>query len=304
MLSIIIVSWNTCEFLDRCLVSIETEVQRNELEVEVIVVDNNSHDGTQKMIRETHPQVRLIESEQNLGFSAGNNIGLAEAHGKWLMLLNPDTEVVGDALSELIRFLQAHPAVGLVGPALFYEDGTQQVSRHRFPSLFSLFIASTPLYSLFSSFLKGYYMTNEPLTQSMPVDWLSGAALVLRRDVYKNVGGLDDTFFMYFEETDWQRRIKAAGWPIWYFPDATIRHYEDASSSQVVALRHIRFNRSRIQYAKKWHGRGIATLLRGWLLLLFAIEWLKEGSKWLVGHKRALREQRMKEYRQVLVSGL
>jgi len=304
MLSIIIVSWNTCELLHRCLASIEAEAQRGQLEVEVIVVDNNSHDGTPEMIRREHPQVRLIESGQNLGFSAGNNVGLAEARGKWLMLLNPDTELIGDALSTLVRFLQDHPAVGLVGPALFYADGTQQATRHRFPSLLSLFVASTPLYPWLSPLLGKYYMTDQPVDQPQAVDWLSGAALLLRREVYENVRGLDEAFFMYFEETDWQRRIKAAGWPIWFLPDATIRHYEDASSGQVVALRHIRFNRSRIRYTKKWHGARLATLLRAWLLLLFAIEWLKEACKWLVGHKRPLRQQRMKEYGQVLASGL
>ena len=302
MLSIIIVSWNTRELLHRCLASIEA--QRGELEVEVIVVDNNSHDGTPDMIRQEHPQVRLIEPGENLGFSAGNNVGLAEARGRWLMLLNPDTEIIGDALSILVGFLQNHPAVGLVGPALFYADGSQQSTRHRFPSLLSLFVASTPLYPLLSPLLRQYYMSDQSVKEVQAVDWLSGAALVVRREVYQNVGGLDEGFFMYFEETDWQRRIKAAGWPIWFLPDAVIRHYEDASSGQVVALRHIRFNRSRIRYTKRWHGARLATWLRAWLLLLFAIEWLKEASKWLVGHKRPLRQQRMKEYQQVLASGL
>ena len=302
MLSIIIVSWNTCDLLRRCLTSIEA--QRGNLEVEVIVVDNQSHDGTPEMIRAEFPQVILIEAKANLGFSVGNNVGLAQARGEWLMLLNPDTEVVGDALPTLVRFLQEHPAVGLVGPDIFYADGSRQPTRHRFPSPFTLFVTSTPLYPFLACYLHHYYMTDKPVDEPQAVDWLSGAALLLRREVYERVGGLDERFFMYFEETDWQRRIKAAGWSICFVPSATIHHDEDASSSQVVALRHIRFNRSRIRYASKWHGIQWASCLRVWLLLLFAIEWLKEASKWLLGHKRALRAERMKQYKQVLASGL
>lgn len=312
MLSIIIVSWNTQDLLRRCLASIKEGA--GELLIEVIVVDNGSHDGTPEMIRAEFSEVILIEPEENLGFSAGNNVGLARSQGKWLMLLNPDTEIIGDALPQLVAFLQAHPTVGVVGADLFYADGLHQATRHRFPSAFTLFVASTPLHNLFKPLLRRYYMEDSPLgamegggdgamgREGELVDWLSGAALLLRREVYDVVGGLDERFFMYFEETDWQRRIKAAGWSIYFVPHATIRHYEDASSSQVVAMRHIRFNRSKVRYAAKWHGKALAALLRRWLLLLFAIEWLKEAGKWLLGHKRPLRAQRVKEYKEVLQS--
>jgi GT2 family glycosyltransferase len=323
MLSIIIVSWNTQELLRRCLASIKEGA--GSFTIEVIVVDNGSHDGTPEMIRAEFSEVILIEPGENVGFSAGNNIGLARAEGEWLMLLNPDTEIIGDALPQLVAFLQAHPTVGVVGAELLYADGSRQATRHRFPSAFSLFVASTPLHNLFKPLLRRYYMEDIPLrslvegatggatagatarvapTSPHPVDWLSGAALLLRREVYDVVSGLDERFFMYFEETDWQRRIKAAGWSIYFVPHATIRHYEDASSGQVVAMRHIRFNRSKVRYAAKWHGRPLAALLRQWLLLLFAIEWLKEAAKWLLGHKRPLRAQRVREYRQVLQSRL
>ncbi|MGB0385942.1 MAG: glycosyltransferase family 2 protein, partial [Ardenticatenaceae bacterium] len=161
MLSIIIVSWNTCDLLRRCLASIEAG--RGELVVEVIVVDNGSHDGTPEMVRAEFPGVIVVEPGANLGFSAGNNVGLARASGKWLMLLNPDTEVMGEALPVLVRFLEAHPSVGVVGPDLFYADGSRQATRHRFPSPFTLFVASTPLAPFFSPILRRYYMADKPV---------------------------------------------------------------------------------------------------------------------------------------------
>lgn len=298
MLSIVIVSWNTRDLLRRCLTSIEAG--RGDLDVETIVVDNGSHDGTPAMLRDEFPQVELIEPGRNLGFSGGNNLGLAHARGEWLLLLNPDTEIEGDALPTLLHFLEAHPHIGVAGPQLRYSDGSRQPTRHRFPTVFTLFLASTPLHRLAHPFLRGYYMEGAPPNVPQPVDWLSGAALLLRREVYEAVGGLDETFFMYFEETDWQRRIKAAGWAIWYLPAATIRHHEDASSGQVVALRHIRFNQNKLRYTAHWHGARWATLLRLWLLLLFSLELLQEGAKWLLGHKRPLRAQRLREYRLLL----
>jgi hypothetical protein len=294
MLSIVIVSWNTRDLLRRCLASIRAN--HGDLEVEVVVVDNGSHDGTPAMIRGEFPDVVLVEPGENLGFSRGNNVGLARARGQWLMLLNPDTEIVGDALPTLVSFLEDQPHVGVVGPQIFYGDGSRQPTRHRFPTVLTLFLASTPLHQLARPVLRSYYMENRPHDQPQPVDWLSGAALLLRREVYEAVGGLDEQFFMYFEETDWQRRVKAAGWAIWYLPAATIRHYEDASSGQVVGLRHVRFNTNKLRYTAKWHGAGWAALLRLWLLVLFGVEWLKEGAKWLMGHKRPLRAQRLREY--------
>jgi N-acetylglucosaminyl-diphospho-decaprenol L-rhamnosyltransferase len=304
MLSVIIVSWNTRELLRRCLESIEASCEAHPMPLEIIVVDNGSRDGTPTMIRDEFPWVRLLEPGENLGFSRGSNLGMSEAQGDHFLLLNPDTEVVGDALPTLLGFLQDYPTVGVVGPHLQYGDGTPQSTRRRFPSLFTLFFESTLFQPWLRPLLRGYYVEDKIAGRPQPVDWLMGAALLLRRDLYETVGGLDEQFFMYFEETDWQRRIKAAGWSIWYLPTATLVHHEDASSGQVVAQRHIRFNRSRISYTAKWHGAMWALLLRAWLHLLFIAEGAREGLKWLIGHKRSLRVQRLQEYRQVLQSGL
>jgi N-acetylglucosaminyl-diphospho-decaprenol L-rhamnosyltransferase len=302
MLSIIIVSWNTRDLLARCLDSLQAA--SGGLDVEIIVVDNASQDGTPDIVRQRFPEVLLLEPGQNLGFAAGNNLGLSRARGQWLMLLNPDTEVGEGVLQSLITFLQKHPMIGVVGPPLWYATGERQSSRRRFPTLFTLFLESTPLEHWVRPLLRRYYMDDRPLHSAHPVDWLVGAAILMRRAVYESVGGLDERFFMYFEETDWQRRIKGAGWPIWYVPDGRIIHHESAAAGKIVALRYIRFNASKIAYAARWHGIVWARLLRLWLFFLFVVEWLKEGVKWLLGHKRPLRARRLREYAAVLRSGL
>jgi GT2 family glycosyltransferase len=138
----------------------------------------------------------------------------------------------------------------------------------------------------------------------MPVDWIVGAALFMRREVWQAVGPIDEDFFMYFEETDWCRRCVQAGWEIHYVPQAQVIHYEGQSSQQVAAARTVRFQRSKIRYARKWLGPGWARLIRLFLLATFAWQLSEESLKWLIGHKRPLRRARMSAYWQVLRSGL
>jgi N-acetylglucosaminyl-diphospho-decaprenol L-rhamnosyltransferase len=298
MLSIIIVSWNTRDLLRHCLQSIAAH--QGELPLEIIVVDNASHDGTPAMLRADFPDVQLIETGANLGFSAGNNVGMAAARGDWFLLLNPDTEIVGDALQQIIATLTDNPFVGVVGPRVQYGDGTAQITRHRFPLLWTLGTASTPLAPLFAPLLNRFYYQRRLPSAPTFTDWLTGAALLLRREVYEQVGGFDERFFMYYEETDWQRRIKAAGWTILYDPLALIVHYEAQASGQVGGKRDEIFNRSRLRYTAKWHGEKAARLLQGWLLLLYGLEWAQEGAKWLVGHKRPLRRERVTHYQSLI----
>jgi GT2 family glycosyltransferase len=153
-------------------------------------------------------------------------------------------------------------------------------------------------------FLRRYYMADTSDTAVQPVDWVVGACLFVRREAYEQVGGLDEGFFMYSEELDWCRRIKDAGWEVVYLPTATIIHHEGKSSEQVVAARHIHFQSSKVRYFRKHHGKFQAGVLRWFLLATYVYQWLREGAKWLLGHKRPLRAERLSAYRQVLRSGL
>jgi GT2 family glycosyltransferase len=136
------------------------------------------------------------------------------------------------------------------------------------------------------------------------VDWVVGACLLVRREAYEQIGGLDEGFFMYSEELDWCRRCKSAGWQITYLPTATVIHHEGRSSEQVVPARHIHFQSSKVRYFRKHHGNLQAGALRWFLLLTYRYQMARERLKWLVGHKRPLREERIQAYRQVLSSGL
>ncbi len=314
-LSVIIVSWNVRDLLRQCLRSISSEqsavnsqqspVHRLRL-TEILVVDNASADGTVEMLHAEFPDVRVIPNSNNAGFTRGNNQALAVAQGRYLFLLNPDTELRLGALQALIDYADAHPRAGIIGPRLFYGDGAPQSSRRRLPTLATAFLESTKLQQWFprNRALTRYYMLDTPDDATQEVDWVNGAAMFVRREVYDQIGGLDEAFFMYSEELDWCYRAKRAGWQIVYLPTAQVTHYEGKSSEQVVASRDVYFHSSKIRFFRKYRGALVAEILRAFLLLTFAYQLAEEFAKWLVGHKRALRAARIKAYARVLASGL
>ncbi len=302
-LSVIIVNWNVKDLLRACLQSLLDACQSTpNLTTEIIVVDSASADDSPQMVRDEFPQVRLIASEQNLGYAGGNNTGVEAAQGRYLFLLNPDTVVKPDALAKLVDFMDAHPSAGAVGPQLLWPNGDIQSSRRRFPTLGSLFWESTLLGQWFphNRHIRRYHMADCPPDRPQQANWLVGAAILIRRETWLQAGPIDETFFMYFEETDWFRRSAEAGWEIHYLPAAQITHYEGKSSEQVVAARTIRFQRSKLRYTRKHFGSGWTAALRLFLRATFAFQWLEETVKWLIGHRRALRRERMSVYSQVL----
>ena len=329
-LSIIIVSWNVRDLLRACLVSLTKDERRTTKGAvessscvlapssEIIVIDNASADDSAAMVAAGFPAVRLIANLENAGFTRGNNQGLAVARGRYVFFLNPDTEVVGDALAAMVAYLDAHPEVGALGPQLRYGDGSLQSSRRRFPTFVTALFESTPLawHWPANPWARRYRMEDQgtgisdqgsgitPAQIGQDVDWVVGAALMVRREVLVQIEGFDEGYFMYSEELDLCRRIKEAGWQIVYLPTAQIIHHEGKSSGQVVAARHIRFQTSKVRYFRKFHGSFQAEALRVFILASFAVEWLLEAGKWLLGSQRPLRRERMGAYGQLLRSGL
>ena len=296
-LSIIIVSWNVCDLVAACLRSLPLE----DPGVEVIVVDSASQDGTPECVAAEFPSVRLIARADNVGYCRGNNLGFAEARGDFWFVLNPDTTVEPGALAALTEYLEAHPTTACVGPALTYGDGTPQSSRRRFPTLQSAVFDSTWLYQFAPrGVLERYYGEDWPVGEIVEVDWLVGAALMLRAAAVRQVGGFDEGYFMYSEELDLCRRLKAAGWGIVHLPAARVTHFEGRSSAQVRVATHLRFNRSKVRYFRKHHGALQAGILHTSMRANFAWQLLIEAGKWLLGHKRPLRAQRVHDYLQVL----
>jgi N-acetylglucosaminyl-diphospho-decaprenol L-rhamnosyltransferase len=304
-LSIAIVSWNVRELLSSCLQSVAECSARSGFSVETVVVDNASSDGSRSMVAECFPGVRLIANASNVGFSAANNQAICVATGRHVLLLNPDTEIVGDALYALVTYADRHPDIGVVGPQLLDPDGGVQSSRRRFPSRTTAFFESTWLRPWAPKrLLRRYYVLDKPNNVVQDVDWVDGAALMARRAAINEVGLLDEEFFMYSEELDWCRRFNEAGWRVVYLPEAQIVHHRGKSSDQAVAARHIHFQTSKVRYFQKYHGAPFAFALRCFLLLSYAFQIGLEAVKWLVGHRRPLRTQRIRSYVEVLGSGL
>jgi N-acetylglucosaminyl-diphospho-decaprenol L-rhamnosyltransferase len=301
-LSIVILNWNVRELLERCLASLRSD----HYVLEIIVVDNASRDDSVSMVREKYPQATLIANTENRGFTGGNNQGIEVAHGRYVLVLNPDTEVLGDALDRLVIYLDEHPAVGALGPQLLNPDRSVQSSRRRFPTLATAFFESTWLQGLAPKHvLTHYYMDDIPPDHIHEVDWLNGACTAFRRKVIDQVGVYDtQNFFMYSEELDLCRRVKEAGWKIVYLPEAQVIHYVGKSSDQAAAVRHIYFQTSKVHYFRKWHGSLAATELRVFLLGSYLGQIGLESVKGLLGSKRNLRKQRVKAYWQVVRTGL
>lgn len=303
MLAIIIVSWNVRDLLDRCIATVHASLAGSGIAYRIIVVDNASTDGTSAMLRARYPDVDTIDAGCNLGFAGGNNLALRrvlardDSDVQYVLLLNPDTEAVVDAIPALVRYLEKHPDVAVVGPRLRYPDGTVQSSRRRFPTPGVFFWESTPLEWRWTNnpWVRRYRCVDLPEDQEQTVDWLVGAALMVRRSAIDRAGLLDSGFIMYSEELEWQQRLSAHG-NIVYLPSAEIIHYEGKSSEQVPTWRLIRFHESRLRYARLRYGDRLVMLLRFFLIAVYGAELLIEGGKWLLGNRRDLRAQRVMTY--------
>lgn len=247
-LAVVIVNYNTRELLRDCLGSLFAHPTG--VALQVWVVDNASSDGSVEMIEQTFPSVRVIASATNGGYAYANNLALrairAEGSGiegqqdaglnlPYVLLLNSDTLVPAGALDGLVAYLEAHPAVGACGPRLLLADGTLDLAcRRSFPSPAAFIYHAVGLSKLFprSRRFGAYNLTYLDERVETEVDALVGACMLLRGDVVRQVGLLDETFFMYGEDLDWCYRIKAAGWQIMYVPHVIVHHYKRASSSQ------------------------------------------------------------------------
>lgn len=250
-LSVLICSWNTRDDLRLCLQSLERV--RDEASFEVLVIENNSEDDSASMVETEFPWVRLARQPKNLGFTGGNNAGLAIHRGRHVLFLNSDTLVHGGALSTLLRHVDSHPEVGVFGPKLLNPDGSLQYSCRRFPHPVAALFRNTPLGKLFPNnrFTRDYLMSDWDHSASREVDWVSGAALLIREEALAQVHGFDPDFYMYCEDIDLCWRVREAGFKVQYFPDAVITHAIGTSTSKAPNRMIARFHRSMLLFYKK-----------------------------------------------------
>jgi len=300
--SVIVVSWNVLPLLRQCLESLIDEPDVRE----VVVVDNASTDGTCEEIENRFPAVKLLCSRENLGYAGGINAGAKLAGGDYFLFLNPDTRLMPGAIATMLRVLEHDGTVAVVAPRLELPDGSIQPSRRRFPSLATLLVESTPMQRnwVFRRLMRRFYCLDRVASHAQEVDWAEGACLLVRAEALAETGGMDQGFFMYSEEVDLCRRLKQLAWRVVYEPSARVVHYHGRSSEQAPRATLVRFHRSKVLYALKHFGKLVSGLLRVRLLAMFAWGTVVEAMKWLAGHKRDLRRERVRSYLEVLASGL
>jgi N-acetylglucosaminyl-diphospho-decaprenol L-rhamnosyltransferase len=252
-LSIVVVAYNSEPLLHATLASLLRHTR--EINYELIVVDNSPPPGSAPLEQE-FPQIRLIHSGRNAGFAAANNIGLKLSRGRYIALLNPDTLLHDNALARLVAWLDAHPDVGAVGPQLLQVDGQPQPYSHG--------SAPTPGYLLrrLWSHLRGRYLHQWAGSQPQDVDWVAGTCMLVRRRAIEAVGGLDERFFLYFEDVDWGWRLRRAGWRVVFLPDIAITHVGGGSVG-TGARPH--YDRSLVRLYAKYYGAFAA--FGAWLAL-------------------------------------
>jgi len=266
LLSVVVVSWNSCELTNRCLATLEDALvhahARDELESEVIVVDNGSVDGTIEMLASDHPGVDVVALEANRGFASGANAGLRRACGRIVLLLNTDAWVDRAGIAACLAEFEREPNVGVVGPQLLHTDGRLQNSIHRLPSLASE-LAPTWLPEVL--WPARFPSKRWPPRSPIDVPAVKGAAFFVRREVIERVGPLCEDYFFFLEETDWCRRICLAGWRIRLVPAARVVHLSGASSKRRDPIRtRIEFHRSLYRFLQIHRGGRVATAVR-WL---------------------------------------
>lgn len=276
-LSIIIISYNTSLLTANTIDSIYASSVRRKFEI--IVVDNGSEDDSVELIRSKFGDVKLLQAQSNLGWAGGNNFGIRSCEGRYVLLLNSDTIVLPGAIEQCISFLDAHPEAGAVGGNLINKDFSHQASYCSFPNLLEEFLALTKLGIL----IRKSYPAHKPVKRIVEVDWIPGAFLMLRHQALMEVGGLDEAFFMYSDETDLQYRLHQAGWKVYYLPEVNTIHLGGQSSTSWRRRRLV--YRGRLLFAQKHYPGYYTFILRVWFILASSLKlpfWLLLSlfSKW------------------------
>lgn len=256
--SVVVVSHNSERYLERCLEGVAAQGH------EVVVVDNASTDGHLELVRRRFPDVRVVELENNLGFGGASNVGVGVSSGDYVLVLNPDAWPLGLAIERLCEAAEASPWAGLVGPRLLGLDGEQEQSVRGFPTLWRL---TTEYFFLRwlaprSRLVNAFYGAGADPGKRGEVDWLVGAAMLVRRQAFDDVGGFDPSFFMYNEEVDLAYRLRRRGWEVLYYPPAEFVHVGGGSTRLRAVEMYREQLRSHLRFLDKHHGRRSAERAR------------------------------------------
>lgn len=278
MLSIVIVNWNTRDHLRQCLESVKKFV---DVEHEVVVVDNASHDKSAQMVSSLFSWVKIIRNETNVGFATACNQGASATSGEVIAFVNPDVRFK-ESVQPLLEFLGEQPNVAVVAPKILFDSGEVQPSIRRFPTAWIMFLLLSKLSRLASRLTswKRYNYSNFNYSNLRSVEQVMGAALFIKREIFDEIGKFDSSFFVWFEEVDLCKRVKESGYLIFYVPDVAVFHTKGRSFTQQSSFeRQMNFSRSARWYASKHFGAFGYTLvwLTSWLAFVpTAVIWLFE----------------------------
>ena len=252
--SIIIISYDTRQFIGTCLGALARHA--GDVACEVIVLDNASRDGSAEMIEQEFPWVVLVKNPANLGYAKAVNQGIRLARGRYFLVLNPDVEVAEGSVASLLSFMERNPGVGLAGAKLLYPDGTLQMSCRTFYTLPIVLLRRTPLGKLFpkARVVREHLMLDWDHNCERMVDWVLGACMMVRREAYESVGGMDERFFLYLEDVDWCFRMGKHGWKVAYAPSAVMKHYHRRESARLLPDRKLLSHLlSTFRFYDKWN---------------------------------------------------
>lgn len=257
-LSIIIVNFNTKKLLANCLNSIFAYPYDEELEV--LVVDNASSDGSSEMISKTYPQIKLISNRENLGFSRANNQGIRESKGTYMLLLNSDTEILEGALKAMCEFMDDNPQAGAISCQLLLPDGTPQPFTYGQDPTLSYLIRR-----IIRMLSKQKYMHSWTGEGAVETEWVTGACMMVRREAVDSAGYLDENIFMYFEDNEWCHRMRKQGWKIYFLPQVRVVHLGGRSLAADDPGRKAEYYKSLIYFYQKHYSLPAQIFLRGLL---------------------------------------
>lgn len=292
LISIVIVSWNAKAFLDECLASIFVANQPGQLEV--IVVDNHSTDGAPEMVEAKYPQVRVVKNEENLGFSAANNIGIPMCRGDYVFLINSDVTVAPDCLEKLVTFMDERPSVGVAGPTMLSANGSVGRSCRGFPTVWRMICHAlcldriVPKSPLFSGYIMRYWGQNS----TREVDILGGWFLCARRSALDQVGLLDERFFFYAEDMDWCRRFRLKGWQVMFVAEAQAVHYGGGSSKVAPLKYYLQEQRADLQLWKKYNSPWKCAMYYGTCMIYQAVRFVTNGVMGFFSEEKTMRRAR------------
>jgi N-acetylglucosaminyl-diphospho-decaprenol L-rhamnosyltransferase len=301
---VVVVNYNTRDLLLACISSLIQAQQRGELDA-IVVVDCSSSDGSESAVRLSYPQLPIL-SVPNRGFGAGANAGIAATSSRYVLILNADTTVPSGTVAELAHYLDEHGWVAVVGPRMRYPDGQIQPTRRRFPRRLTPLFESTIIQEWWpkNPWTRHYYVNDVSGDIPQEIDWVVGAAMLVRREAIAQVGEFDETFRMYSEEVEWCWRFRLHGWRVAFLPDVEVMHHEGASTQQDIPSRQRDFDASRVLLIERMYGSRQAAFTRWALLTGYLLHIAREGLKWMLGHRRDLRRQRIAFYRRAIRDGL